>query len=422
MAVGNFHGKRASLFGFLLLFMLIGGCRASAPEDELAGRVTFWHSWPPEEAPVLQEALARFQEIHPDVRITAIAVPEDSILDAYRNAANDGLGPSLMLGSDSWIGELAESGMIRAIVPNEVDTAIFTPRNITLTGYEGQLYGVPLSLAPRALYYNKRLVSRPPATLDALLEEAAAGRPVAFVPRFDEAYWGIQAFGEGLFDAQQRFTLAESGFEEWLEWLNDAQGAPGVILSVDDDSLFDLFAGGQVAYYVAGPEKLTQLAAVSAGEGGEEPLDFGVTSLPTGPHGPGGPLLPAETILFYSYATEEQARVANALAAFLVNQQQSIQFMRELERVPANPAVRVDPRIYPVVSGFSSQARDAVVIPNEIASEPLTAAGNRAYVSVLSGVSTPAEAVCRFGLEVAEIQGYSASDMSLPDGCELPVE
>ena len=40
--------------------------------------------------------------------------------------------------------------------------------------------------------------------------------------------------------------------------------------------------------------------------------------------------------------------------------------------------------------------------------------------SVLSGVLTPAEAVCRFGQEVAAFQGYTAADMSLPEGCELP--
>src|SRR5690606_41037726 len=87
----------------------------------------------------------------------------------------------------------------------------------------------------------------------------SAGNRVEFVPRFEEAYWGIQTMGRGLFDAEGNFTLAESGFEQWLRWLDNAQRAPGVILNVDDESLLDLFASGQIAYYIAGPERLARI-------------------------------------------------------------------------------------------------------------------------------------------------------------------
>ena len=188
------------------------------------------------------------------------------------------------------------------------------------------------------------------------------------MPRFEKAYWGIQAFGEGLFDADNHFTLSESGFTEWLTWLDEAQRAPGVILNVDDESLLELFTSGQVAYYVAGPEK-QKLISSKISE--ENPFEFGVVPLPRGPVGAAGPLLPAETILPYAFTSPKQTRIADALAIFLVNQQQSVRFMRELKRVPANPAVSADRRIYPIVSGFVQQARTAVVIPNEIETAPL---------------------------------------------------
>jgi ABC-type glycerol-3-phosphate transport system substrate-binding protein len=261
------------------------------------------------------------------------------------------------------------------------------------------------------------MVSNLPDSLDELLQEAAAGNRVAFVPRFEEAYWGIQAFGAGLFDAQARFTLAESGFSEWLAWLSVAQSSPGVILNVDDASLMTLFAEGEIAYYVAGPEKLDDIEAL-LDEG--DPLEFGVVPLPSGPYGPAGPPLPAETILLYAFTSEDQTRISNALADFLSNQQQSIRFMRELDRVPANPSVVVDGRIYPIVNGFDRQAKTAVVIPNEIPTNPLIAAGDRAYVSVLSGVLTPDEAVCRFGQEIASLEGFTVTEMSLPEGCAPP--
>ena len=410
-------GWRLKITWLLFLMLLIVSCRESLPDDELNGRITLWHSWSAAEAAVLEEVLAQFQEIHPNVRIISIALPEDHILEEYIQSGDAGLGPGLLIGNDSWIGELVNTGLIRPVSVDETNSALFNSRNRALTQYQDQVFGVPLFLAPRALYYNKILVTEPPGTLDELLQEAADGNQVAFVPRFEEAYWGIQTFGEGLFDAQDRFTLAESGFTEWLSWLDEAQRAPGVILNVDDDSLLELFTSGQVAYYVAGPEKQA-LMATKMDE--ENFFDFGVAPLPGGPLDAAGPLLPAETILLYAFTSPEQTRIANALAVFLVNQQQSIHFMREIDRVPANPLVVVDPRIYPIVNGFAKQARTAVVLPNEIPTDPLVAAGDRAYVSALSGVLSPAEAVCRFGQEVAAFQGYTAVDMSLPEGCEPP--
>lgn len=412
-------GWRFRIAWLLFLLLLIVGCRATSPEDELSGRITLWHSWSEEDAVVLEEALAQFEEIHPEVRIVPVALPEDQILGEFNRSGNDGTGPALLIGDDSWIGDLVDSGLIRPLILNDDTSSLFDSQNRALTRNQGLIFGVPLSLAPNALYYNKSMVTEPPATLDELLQDAEAGNQVAFVPRFEEAYWGIQAFGEGLFDDQGNFTLDESGFTEWLNWLNEAQLAPGVILNVDDASLLDLFITGEIAYYVGGPEKQ---ALIMAGIDEGNSFEYGVVPLPEGPHGAAGPLLPAETILLYAFTSSEQTRIANALAIFLVNQQQSIRFMRELDRVPANPTVRVDQRIYPIVHGFAQQATTAVVIPNEIASDLLVSAGDRAYASALSGVLSPEEAVCEFGLEVAAFQDYEAADMSLPQGCEIPAE
>jgi len=402
----------------LLWLLLLGGCQANLRDDDtLGGRITLWHSWPGTDAIVLEETLAQFQEIHPNVHIITVAMPQDQILEEFIKSGTDGLAPSLLIGVDHWIIDLANRGLIRSVSTDDFAPALLSPRNLALTQYQGQHYGVPLSLTPRSLYYNKRLVAQPPETLDELLQEAAKGNRIAFVPRFEEAYWGIQAFGQGLFDAEGQFQVADSGFEEWLYWLDEAQNAPGVILNVDDDSLLDLFMSQEVAYYIGGPEKQTRMLAMIPED---NPFEFGVAPLPGGPYGAAGPVLSAETLFLYAFASPEQSRTADALAAFLVKQQQGIRFMRELNRVPVNPAVRVDERIYPIVSGFAQQAKTAVVIPNEIPSEALVSAGNLAYVSVLSGASTPVEAVCRFGQEVFAALGDIAPDSSLPNGCEAP--
>jgi maltose-binding protein MalE len=397
--------------------LFLAGCRSNQDEDALHGRVTLWHSWPASEAVVLQDAIAQFQEIHPDVRVITVSLPREQLLAEFQKAGKDGFGPALLIGNDTWIGALVEEGLIRPVVEYVASPVLLTSKNRALTSKQDRVFGVPLFLEPRALYFDKQQVSEVPESLDALLEEAAQGKRVAFVPRFEEAYWGIQAFGNGLFDEEGRFTLADSGFEEWLSWLEKAQQEPGVIINEDDQSLLDLFTNGEIAYYVAGPDKqnlMTDMVDEDAH------FTFGVQPLPGGPNGASGPLLTAETMMLYAFSSTQQNRTAAALATFLANQQQGIRFMREIKRVPANPGIAIDPRLYPVPNGFARQARTAVVLPNEIPIDPFVAAGNRAYTSVLSGLLSPDEAVCRFGQEVVTLMGYAAGDVDFPEGCEFP--
>ena len=168
---------------------------------------------------------------------------------------------------------------------------------------------------------------------------------------------------------------------------------------MDDASLLELFATEQIAYYVAGPEKQDEIIALLDEE---DPFDYGVVPLPSGPHGPAGPLLPAETMLPYAFTSDNQTRIANDLASFLVNQQQSIRFMRELDRVPANPAVSVDRRVYPIVSGFARQAQSAVVIPNEVPTNPLVAAGDVYYHTPARQPLQHVLTAIRHGVTIAE--------------------
>lgn len=401
------------LISYIFIFLLLVSCQnveQSGGRSDVNGRIILWHSWPDEEVVVLKKMLEEFNEIHPGIKVVDIAIPENELLPGFVQNATMGAGPDLLIGYDSWIQELADSGLIRPYSLNRIITNDLAEEAVI---YQEQAYALPFTLRPYALYYNKKLVDQVPKTLEELLKEAAAGNQVAFVPRFKEAYWGINAFGPDLFDENGRLDIVNSGLIPWLTWLAEVQNKPGVILNVDATSERDLFIKGEVAYYIAGPQEQKILEI-------EMQDPFGVATLPAGPLGPAGPLLPVESIFFYTYSSKNQADMALTLGQFLTNQQQSIRLMRELDKAPANSQISVDSRLYPTVSGFIQQARTAIVIPNEWSEDTLANAGDRLYAAVLSGEATPVDAACVYGQLVAENAELNESQIILPVGCDFP--
>jgi ABC-type glycerol-3-phosphate transport system substrate-binding protein len=271
-----------------------------------------------------------------------------------------------------------------------------------------------MAAAPYALYVNSALASDTPSGLNELLEMVSAEAPLAMVPRFEPAYWGISAFGTGLFDGNGRLTLATSGFTEWLAWLEAAQEEAGIILNPDEEALRELFMAGRAAYYVGSPDELPIITASI------EPDSLEVVRLPNGPVGPAGPLIGATAVMLGTNSSDTQTAIAQTVADFLTNRQQSTTFMRELGHIPTNADVVVDPRIYPLLSGFARQLTSSNPLPNTLNLTALEVAGNRAYVNALSGLMTPEEAVCLFGWNVITTQELTEEEVDLPPDCKRP--
>lgn len=403
--------RRFLLFKILIMLLcslLLVACNFDADNsnnNQLSGRILLWHGFNEEESVVLHSILDQFGSIYADIQVVSAAVPEEEFLLRYQNTAAQGLGPDLLIGSSDWIAPLAEADLILDINRSVPETEAYLPTAVESLRLGEGLYGLPLSLAPVALYYNSKLVDTPASTLDDLLLEAANGKAVALNTNFDEAFWGIQAFGGQLFDDDGRVILDQGGFANWLGWLKSAQEAPGMILNNDQVTLRDLFSNQKAAYYVAGPEELPILQEALGHDA------IGVVPLPAGPNGPAGPLLRVETIMFNPSSSTNQHQLALTLAKFLSNAQQNTVLMRELGRVPANQRVRVDPRVYPAIDGFATQARSAVPMSNLPQMESVRRLGQNTYTQVLLGVKDLTEAAYELTNQVNEEIGFSKVEL-----------
>jgi arabinogalactan oligomer/maltooligosaccharide transport system substrate-binding protein len=385
----------------LLLSLFVAACTFTQPQNPatLQGRVLLWHAWPEPKAAALTAVLNRFQALNPEVVVKqqAFATPA-ALLSQFQTAAAAGLGPDLILAPSRWIRPLQEAKLIDNIAATLPSTTIdrFWPAARTAMRYEGSIYGLPLTVETMVLYYDRRLVEQPPATLDELLAAATDGQIVELSTTFVDAFWGVQAFGGQLLDSDGRVALDQGGLAEWLAWLESARATPDLILEANRAALLERFITGGVAYYVG---QTSEYAAILAGRtpdpaaGNQAAVaQIGVAALPQGPSASAGPFLQTEGLLFSNVSSANQRVLALALAQFITNAEQQTTLMRTAGLLPANRRVQVNVALEPVIAAMLTQVRTAAPLPNSPTLETLFRLGDSAYSQVLEGEIDPVTA------------------------------
>ncbi len=379
----------------LLALSLLSSCRSSENSDTLDGRMLLWHTWSNGDAAALNDVLATFQEIHPTVNIKQQQFADmEDMLTQFQVAADAGLGPDLLIAPGQQVRILADAGLISPIQAalDESTLQRYEPASLDSLRYEDDLFGLPAALDTLILYYSTALVEQPVTTLDALLAEAAQGRVVAMSTNFTDAFWGVQAFGGSLLDADYRVILDRGGFANWLAWLREARDAPGMLLDSNREALRTRFIEDGVAYYVGYASEYSLIVDGTEEMAGKGADGVGVAVLPAGPNGGAAPFLTVQAFLFSTVSSENQRTLALELAKFVTNAEQQSTMMRETLLVPANNRVRVNPRLNPIVANFTAQARAAVPILNIPQMDAVFRFGGDAYTRVLEGGLDPAEA------------------------------
>lgn len=354
--------------------------------------IMIWHGWNEAETAVLTQSLTLFADIHPEIKVVAVATPANELQARYTNAAASGLGPDILIGTSDWLATLYAANLVRPIAQDSTSGNIYQKSSLDALTIDDHLYGIPLSLQTAALYYNTTLVETPAKSLEALLGEAQAGKLVALGTQFERAFWGVRGFGQNLFAPSSEETEVEPylSLVKWLVWLKEAQETPNIILGRDEVALRQLFAEGRAAYYVGFPEELPILQEAL----GKTAVN--VVPLPLGPDGPAGPVLHVEALLFNPHSNADQLEAALVLGRFLTNEEQGAMLMRETQRVSANRQVRVNRQTNPIVWGFSQQARTAVIPPKSPDWRTIVAVGDDVYTAVLAGEEEAGTAVCEF--------------------------
>lgn len=225
--------------------------------------------------PFMNDLETQFEQAHPNIDLQIEIIDWNMGRDKLSTLVSANNAPDLANIATLWLPEYVDLGVVEPL--DEYLTPAFRERfvPITLHGaeYEGKLYGLPIAVSARALYYNKTLLAKaggkPPANWDELVEIARkCTDPAKGIYGFGEqgakvetdVYWYYFLWangGEILSEDQSRAVFNSPAGVEALQFVCDLVQKEKVTepnpTAYDRENLQDLFKSGKLAMMITGP-------------------------------------------------------------------------------------------------------------------------------------------------------------------------
>jgi ABC-type glycerol-3-phosphate transport system substrate-binding protein len=382
-----------TIFTLGIVSIIVAGCGTNFKPPIYAT-----HTWEAEEGQILENAVDSFASINDS--LIFVESTSDVPIDLSEQLSA-GLGPDIIIGLPyAEIIPLAEAGLIRDLSGYDIDTSSYLPEHLRALTYGGKLYGLPFMANSQVLFYNKTLVAESPTTLSELLEEADRGNAVAIPVSFQDAFWGIPAFGGRLFSDEGDVDPTPESYKAWFDWLRSAQAQTGIVTDTDPELLTEKFVNSEVAYLIAFIEQYRQLdEGLGENQLGVAPLP-GVLTRPDAENPEdqvlqrAGSLLPLETIVFNQASDEEYLEMSLQLAEFLNNPAlQRKMLVANVQRAPTNISVFVRQDLSEAGNAVMRQSRTGITIPLDrlVEFETFSDNADAVYLELLEGGAEPEE-------------------------------
>jgi len=359
-----------------------------------SANVTIWYGYTGAEAENFQKALDDLKTKNPDFKVTALAVPFDSLQSKFTTEAATGAGPDVLLGANDWAGPLADAGLLADLgtMSNlSMYTANLIPSSLDVSKYNGKQVGITANLKNVALYYNSDIVKTVPKTTDEMLTTAssvATGNVkygLALNAGFYAAVGYNYAFGGKLFNADNKTVdLTTQGTQDWLNFYKKAAGTPGVFVKSGADSDIDtFFKTGQAAMVINGPWALGDYQKAL----GKDKVKVAVApSTPSG--GKFAPFVGGD--VYYVNDASKNKDAALALIGYMMSTPVQQNFVNNAGQISTN--TKVDLTTNPALQGFVDQSKQGTPFPNFSAMSQVWTPGGDMITSVLDGKADAATA------------------------------
>ena len=354
--------------------------------------VTFWADWSGDRQPAVEQMVSDFNASHPNIHVTYVVV-EDPVTK-FLTASTSGQAPDVMIWDRNGTALYAPKGVLEPLdeymAKDGVTSDTFYSEALRELTYDGKVYGLPMTVDCRALFYNKKLfadagITNPPTNWDELEQDAIK------LTKWDGDKLQVSGFSlsdAGLFSMYLMQAggqlLSEDGTKTAF---NSDQGM--AVLNywdklINTDKVYqigfesglgegtDAFVTGQVAMMYSGPW------ALSTYEKYGDQLDFGVAPAPAGPNGDKGSVMGGFGMVIPSAAKNKEA-AWEFIKWWNADADNALNFAKLSWNIPANlkaiedPFFQDDPfwkpildtlafaKIRPTITGYSTMEANALV-------------------------------------------------------------
>jgi arabinogalactan oligomer/maltooligosaccharide transport system permease protein len=160
-------------FGIFIIILMCSGCSRDGDN-----KIIIWTSLRPVERDFLQKKLDEFSRKYPDYRFIQLFYAPEELRTNFIIASLAGKGPALIHCASDFIGPLSELEVIRPLEDlfktDFLDKFISNPFDANTT-FAGHLYQIADRVGNHlCLVYNKKMISKPPASVDELIEKGKA--------------------------------------------------------------------------------------------------------------------------------------------------------------------------------------------------------------------------------------------------------
>jgi arabinogalactan oligomer/maltooligosaccharide transport system substrate-binding protein len=280
------------------------------------GDLTIWLD--ANRAEALDDVIAQFEEEN-DVTVEVVQKDFPAIAGDFTQQAPTGEGPDVVIAPHDALGQLVTNGIVEPITLENPDD--FQEVAIQAVSYEGQVYGVPVSIENVALIRNTDLDPDSHETFDELIEagQALVGQDGVEYPIIIQAgdnnlgdpyhLYSVQtSFGAPVFGTNEDgsynpddLQLDNEGGQAFAAKLAE-WGESGVLNpSLTGDIAIESFVGQKSPYMITGPWNLQQIKDAGFG--------YSIETVPSAGGEPSQPFVGVQGFFVSSYS--ENALLAN---------------------------------------------------------------------------------------------------------------
>ncbi|MDA8207206.1 MAG: maltose ABC transporter substrate-binding protein [Thermaerobacter sp.] len=387
--------------------LTMGTAAVSAAQASAAthGKVVVWSYLTKPEVKVLQHEAALWAKKTGN-QAQVIYEPGTNF-QQFATAAHSGQGPNLVFGiPDDNLGTFHAAGLLARVPSGEIKTSQYPHSALSATQYDGKQYAIPLDLETYALFYNKKLVPKPPATFTQLIADAKKlnAQPGRYgfeydINNFYFSYAFISGFGGYVFQNKKghlnpnNVGLDNQGAIRGLAFIRSFVTDGLMPSDITGNIAVSNFSAGKLGMIIDGPWDISTYQKAH--------LHFGIEPLPTLPNGhhPGS-FFGTQSAFVSAVAAPGQQKLAWSLAKYLVAHT-TVGLLRTGNRIPAlasaqPQAIKENPYLTP----FIKQSKWAQPMPNIAQMSAVWTPGANALTEVTKGAETPRKAAVNMVKEI----------------------